>query len=194
MPSPLNLAGKQLKHYQVIERTENDRWGHTRWICLCNCGTQFVTPARCIQTEQRKSCGCQSYKDIKHGNQTQDPRQVSLNAYRNSYIQRCKRDDILWQLTQEQFQELTSQKCHYCKVQPYNKINVYLTKAGKYRPGNKTMMDKAWIKVNGIDRMDNSQGYLTTNVVTCCKICNYAKRELSYDEFMNWINEVRCSK
>lgn len=39
---------------------------------------------------------------------------------------------------------------------------------------------------NGIDRIDNAKGYTIENSVTCCKRCNFAKRNMSYDEFISW--------
>ena len=37
---------------------------------------------------------------------------------------------------------------------------------------------------NGIDRKDNALGYVEGNVVSCCKFCQYAKRDLPYEEFV----------
>lgn len=44
--------------------------------------------------------------------------------------------------------------------------------------------------INGIDRCDNSLGYVDGNCVTACKGCNYAKRERSQAEFAAWISIV----
>jgi len=40
---------------------------------------------------------------------------------------------------------------------------------------------------NGIDRLDSSKGHVIDNVVPCCKWCNYAKRERSYKDFLDWV-------
>lgn len=40
---------------------------------------------------------------------------------------------------------------------------------------------------NGLDRIDNNTGYLLSNLVTCCKNCNYAKKDLSQDVFYAWL-------
>jgi len=42
----------------------------------------------------------------------------------------------------------------------------------------------------GIDRMNNEVGYIITNVVPCCKICNWCKSNLTIQEFREWINKV----
>ena len=43
---------------------------------------------------------------------------------------------------------------------------------------------------SGIDRIDSSVGYEPNNVVSCCKICNYAKSNLTKDDFINWAIRV----
>ncbi len=45
---------------------------------------------------------------------------------------------------------------------------------------------------NGVDRIDSKKGYEETNVVPCCKMCNFAKKELKYEEFMVWINRLKA--
>ena len=37
---------------------------------------------------------------------------------------------------------------------------------------------------NGIDRVDNKKCYVSGNVVSCCKFCNYAKNMNILEEFM----------
>jgi hypothetical protein len=43
---------------------------------------------------------------------------------------------------------------------------------------------------NGIDRLDNTIGYIEGNVVSCCDICNYSKHTKGYIEFLSWIDKV----
>lgn len=47
---------------------------------------------------------------------------------------------------------------------------------------------------NGIDRVDNSLGYILSNVVSCCKICNYMKKDLSEQEFQDQCERVYLAK
>ncbi len=60
-------------------------------------------------------------------------------------------------ITFDDFMELWQKPCYYC--------------------GTK-------ITSIGIDRKDNDIGYVTTNIVACCKKCNYMKRALSDTEFI----------
>ncbi len=43
---------------------------------------------------------------------------------------------------------------------------------------------------NGIDRVDSSIGYIEENCVSCCKICNRAKSDASFDEIYDWLNRI----
>jgi 5-methylcytosine-specific restriction endonuclease McrA len=61
-------------------------------------------------------------------------------------------------ISKEEFNDLSARECHYC---------------GKKGP-------------NGIDRVDNNKGYLKENCVPCCKHCNYAKGNLSMEDFSDW--------
>ena len=45
--------------------------------------------------------------------------------------------------------------------------------------------------LNGIDRVDNSKGYVYNNVVSCCKICNSMKNTLSISDFLIHINKIK---
>ena len=65
-----------------------------------------------------------------------------------------------WNLSEELYISLIANSCHYCKG-PLNK------------------------KGSGLDRKDNSKGYIEGNVVSCCRKCNSVKmHDLTYDEMM----------
>lgn len=46
------------------------------------------------------------------------------------------------------------------------------------------------LKGGGIDRYDNDKGYIVENCVSCCKHCNYAKRNRSPEDFSDWIEAI----
>ena len=68
-------------------------------------------------------------------------------------------------LTNKEFFDIKKQNCHYCGAIPK--------------------------KYNGIDRKDNKIGYVYSNCLPCCIDCNFAKRTLEYDYFLNWINKIK---
>lgn len=65
-------------------------------------------------------------------------------------------------ISKAEFEEISSKNCHYC---------------GTNGP-------------NGIDRYDNSIGYIKDNCVPCCKHCNYAKGALDIKDFRLWIKRI----
>lgn len=65
-----------------------------------------------------------------------------------------------WSLTSEEYKAIVDLPCVYCKG---------------FFPAVETG--------SGLDRMDSSVGYITTNVVSCCWTCNKIKNDaLSFDE------------
>lgn len=118
---------------------------------------------------------------------------VSYRGLMNRYIQKAKVRGIKFKISFALAKNLFSSKCHYCGVEPEYTHNVYITKSGNLRSGVKSWMEDATIKYNGIDRVDNNKSYTKGNVVACCATCNYAKRNLSKDEFFKWIKRI-CKK
>ena len=84
------------------------------------------------------------------------------------YKRRGKRKDFAFKLTFEQVFKLISGKCHYC-----------LKDAKTFQ---------------GIDRRDNSKGYVISNCVGCCSECNYAKRMTSEKKFKDYLARITLSQ
>lgn len=68
-------------------------------------------------------------------------------------------------ITQIEYLELRSLPCHYCG----GELPVFGT---------------------GVDRVDSGKGYVTGNTVSCCSICNIAKSDLTWEEFIGWVERV----
>lgn len=100
----------------------------------------------------------------------------NMRSLINDYKKSAKIRKIEYGLTEEQFLELTQEDCFYCGAKPY-RIQKHKQCKGTYI-------------CNGIDRVDSKKGYTIDNVVSCCKICNYAKRTSTLQEFQNWIERV----
>ena len=94
-------------------------------------------------------------------------------VYRNA----TKKSNRQFELSKEKFYDLISDNCYYCGSKPNSANKRYLKYDSNFR-------------YNGIDRVDNSKGYLVDNCVTCCEICNRAKLTMSLEEFKNWIKKV----
>lgn len=90
--------------------------------------------------------------------------------YRKGAIKR----NLEFNLSLEECIDLYKSKCFYCNSPQSNSMKV----------------GKVIVKYNGIDRLNNSEGYYTENVVPCCKLCNYAKNATDYVDFINHINKI----
>lgn len=67
----------------------------------------------------------------------------------------------------ETFEQLVVLPCKYCGLTPLNENTL-----------------------NGLDRIDNSLGYIIDNIVPCCSTCNWAKRTTNASEFVDWAKKV----
>ena len=81
------------------------------------------------------------------------------------YKYNAKDRDLDFQMTEEQFEVLVKDSCHYC---------------GILRPN----------ATNGIDRVDSSKGYIPGNIVTCCGPCNRMKNNLLRAVFVDKATKI----
>lgn len=112
-----------------------------------------------------------------------DPKLVSKRCIFRGYINSARRRGIPFLLSEEQFFSLIDKPCRYCGIQPFNQYNYTLSNKVKLR-------QDAEIKYNGIDRLDPDKPYEISNCSPCCMICNYAKSDYSYAEFMEYISRL----
>ena len=106
---------------------------------------------------------------------------ASMRKLIRRYKSRAKERGLEYDLTEEQFKEITQKNCYYCGAKPKNKM---------HPKTNKNLYANGEYIYNGIDRIDNKKGYSIDNVVPCCKICNVAKNNLTQQKFKNWIEKV----
>jgi hypothetical protein len=105
------------------------------------------------------------------------PGESLINQIFANYIDRSIKKKQEFNLTKENFKDFILQNCHYCGKVPSQYIS-YKTK------------NRYSLLYNGIDRKNSEEGYTLTNCVTCCKICNYGKRDLSYSEFIEHLTNL----
>lgn len=129
----------------------------------CNCGKTILT--RMSHYSKLKSCGCRLSRKSTN-TFTYDkyvPYVDSLSNKFNMYLKRAKSRGIEFAITLEDFKNLISNPCTYCQYSE-----------------------------TGVDRIDNSLGYVKGNVTSCCKYCNRAKHEESEENFLKWLNHVKA--
>lgn len=79
------------------------------------------------------------------------------------YISSAKGRGLEFTLTLEEFSIIVSQPCAYC---------------GEIK------------ERRGIDRVDNSQSYTKSNSASCCKYCNYMKKDMTGEQFIARIKKI----
>lgn len=53
-----NLVGQRFSRLTVLSRSENDKHGKARWLCLCDCGTETIVGTGSLKSGSIRSCGC----------------------------------------------------------------------------------------------------------------------------------------
>lgn len=170
-----DMTGYKTGRFYVLGLWGRDKWGSALWKCQCECGNiRFMTRATLIDG-RHKSCGCYRYERMSKLRKKRFG-EGSKNKVYFLYKQHAKRRNLNFELSKDKFELLIQQKCYYCGSDPSN------ISRSDHNNGD--------FVYNGIDRLDNNIGYTDDNCVTCCRICNRAKNNLSADEFMKWIYGV----
>jgi hypothetical protein len=155
-----------------IEESNKRSGGSKYGIFKCECGNTKEMLLGHVRSGASTSCGCYHKSIISRT----DGLGKEHNVF-STYKSRAKVRGYPFELTFEQFQEITKQDCFYCGKEPSNQHK------DQRRQGDIYIY-------NGIDRLKNNQGYTLDNVVPCCIQCNQAKNKYDDDEFIAWIE--RC--
>lgn len=159
-----------LKHYNITVKSYAGKGpAGTRWLCECVCGKEFEAVAYQINGRHTRSCGCM--KNAPRPNRRNPD--VAFNLVWGTYVGRAKRSNMGFDLTREEFRALTKSNCFYCAKPPSNKYKYHI--------------DYVY---SGLDRIDSSVGYIKTNVVACCKECNYMKLDSSREDFFSNVKRI----
>lgn len=161
--------------------------GEAVWRCQCDCGQTSDVKGSNLTNGGTTSCGCKQAENasvIGKANLIQRSKLRTLPYGRAAAWQLFKSTathanerKLTFLLTFEQFLEVTSRDCDYCGAAPSNEY-------GKSRRGNGSYV------YSGLDRIDNTLGYLPGNVAPCCWRCNTAKSNMPLAEFRSWISRI----
>jgi len=148
----------------IIKRSN----GRTLRLYKCECGNETWSLTHQVNCGKKNSCGCMI--SLPYGI-------ASRNRVLLDYKISASRRGVSWCIDEETFDKLTQSNCYYCGSPP--------SSTRKSRSYNGDFV------YNGIDRLNNDYGYKIDNVVSCCKICNYAKNDLSLEEFLTWVDNIK---
>jgi nicotinamide mononucleotide adenylyltransferase len=171
-----DLSGKKFgrllvtSNYKRKETPSNDKNKRYRffWLCRCDCGNDTWVVASALKTQI--SCGCFRLQKVRL------PKgQAAKNRVIRKYKWSAEQRSLTYKLTDEELMEIISKDCHYC---------------GKKPTFNQLKGDNGGFHKNGVDRVDNKEGYELDNCVTCCTTCNKMKRVLGEKEFLQKIEQI----
>ena len=81
----------------------------------------------------------------------------NIHGKYRAYKASAEKRNLVFELTKDDFKSFWQKPCYYCD---------------------------APIELIGIDRKDNSLGYILDNCLSCCKYCNKGKSDSTYEEYI----------
>ena len=174
----IDLTGRRFGRLVVIEQEKTASYSllkrkRIRWSCQCDCNNIAVVEGSNLKNGTTKSCGC-LHKEMARRNKKSG--EAAFNTIYNSYIRHSKKRNLSFNLTKQEFKNLTLGNCFYCGCEPSQIVHT--------RWGNGNYI------YNGIDRLNNATGYEKTNCVSCCGLCNTRKTDMRLDDFLNWVEKI----
>lgn len=180
----LNLIGHKFGRLTVLSYD-----GKQFWLCVCECGSQRSIDGGSLRYNMTKSCGCirdevstaRVHNIMTRKNVLPQGEAAKRELYRR-YASGARVRNLEFSISILDFTKLIVNDCHYC-----GRIasQVALVTEGQNRKkiyGN--------FIYSGIDRKDSSKGYVQENCIPCCRICNRAKSNMSYEAFLEYIKDL----
>jgi len=166
----VNYVGQMFGSLTILHQYRG-KDGRTCVDYRCRCGTER-TAAHLANVKTQKNCSrCQ-----RRGVFRKPSGEASFNNLYNTYVQNARLRHLSFDLSKEEFKQLTIQNCFYCGASPSHSTS-YKKNNGQYI-------------YNGVDRKDNSKGYTIENSVPACTFCNLTKKNTDFENFINWIRRV----
>lgn len=168
-----DLTGQRFGRLTVIRwvpsrKGSSVRW-RRKWLCMCDCGNEVLIPPVSLTKGSKRSCGCG-----RTGPQRGlAPGDAAFARVLHQYQKGAATRGLTWNLSSDDFRRLTALDCHYCGAAP-GQVRTTAPSSGSY-------------VYNGLDRMDNTRGYELDNVCPACRPCNFAKKDMPYEDWMAWI-------
>lgn len=149
--------------------TKNNR-RYYNFECL-SCGNIVIKRSDAYKS----SCGCDHIKAVIDSNRGRklpnDKDRLLRHAYRN-YVGSANQRGLVWDISFEYFSKWVLYPCGYCRGMDIRKLNGML------------------MYCNGLDRIDNSKGYIVDNIMPCCGRCNRMKGTMDMQDFIDQVKHI----
>jgi hypothetical protein len=166
-----NITSQNFGTLTAIRETTKRSGNSIVWECTCSCGLETCPKIVFV-----------SVGNLRHGNTKSCQRQrlmhPALRTYFNTTRAMAKHRKLSFELTFAQFHTIIKLPCYYCgSLTDVKQIN--------------NNSGKIWrLRANGIDRNDNSIGYIIENCVPCCQLCNFGKSNMLAQEYIDHCKKV----
>lgn len=161
----------KLTFLEEIKERKNKK---IQWLVRCECGNQKVVLKPDVLSGKTKTCGCgmnQGYK------KEEDRENIVAKTLFSEYRKSARVRGYEFNISFDKFKELIiSSKCYYCG-----------SNESRQRKDESTNFVLSYM---GIDRLMNDIGYVDNNIVPCCSTCNYMKKDMDVDVFLNLIKII----
>lgn len=163
--------GEKFNRLKILKFSHFDkRW--RRWYFVkCDCGKEKIVMGSAMTSNNTRSCGCLQKETLRLKRISNNYSEIT--AIILGYKRHAKDRGLEWSLSRNFVETIIKKNCFYCGSTPSN------IKKTKNTCG-------FGLFYSGIDRVNSNKNYTEDNVVPCCKICNYAKSNLTFDEFKSW--------
>lgn len=169
-----NLVGTRSGTLTVTAFSHSEDW-KAHWKVLCDCGATRILPTATLTgAKAQKWCSNSCSKRLLD-DETR-VRRLRLRSYENN----AKPRNLQWELGDDEAWKLMQSNCYWCGDPPL---------ATTFWQGDRRTRTATW-PVNGLDRLDSDQGYVTDNCVACCSKCNRAKSDLTPEEFLAHVQAI----
>lgn len=94
----IDLTGQRFGRLTVVKRVENNKHGHAKWLCQCECGKHIIVCGYSLKNNNTKSCGCFKKislykKNYKHGHSCRKKTSKTYQVWEHM-IRRCKNPNV----------------------------------------------------------------------------------------------------
>ncbi len=171
-----DFSGEVFKNWRVLQhaglhglnsyRRGNNQRQVNFWLVECtNCKTVCEKDINNMQ----RSKGCRECGLLPRG-------RIGLGKLYRTYKAGATVRGLGFQLTVEEFESLTRLRCFYCGKLP-DLISSCGAEWGSYL-------------YNGIDRKDSDVGYILSNCLPCCHICNRGKLTMPFEDYCAHVRQM----
>jgi hypothetical protein len=188
-------SGEIIGNFKLLSRIPNTT---NIYVCECQCESKTIKNISIYRLDSgsTKSCGCfkrERVREIANNKNKENWEKIKIRNQDKEYMFNCgaekgyhnghyadkflQPDDVPEGehiLTLEEYKIESQKPCHYCGL-GVNEVGV----------------ENSGFHFNGLDRIDSSIPHITSNLVTCCKTCNFAKMDSDYESFLNHIVKLK---